>query len=260
MANFGLIETIKVVGGQPLFKNLHIERLYQGLQLLDIPVTVRQLEDRLMRSLQSECIDNGLQNARLRLEVWKNNTSEINMRTHRSFVAQEGLIWNATAQPLTHTEYHLNQTPLKLTLYDKQYKNIDIFSNLKQTERAIYHNAQDFALQTGFQEALVLNTQKNLADASIYNVFIVKNRQIYTPPLADAPVNGVLRRWLLGNLKRHKIIEQSISVQDIYDADEIFLTNAIRGIQQATQLKNKPLDNAVTKAVFEEFYERIRAN
>jgi branched-chain amino acid aminotransferase len=250
MNTFGLIETIKVINGRPVFKNLHIDRLHKSLQQLNIPISAFQLEDRILRLLKYECVYKGLKNVRLRIEIQKN-------RMHDYLPEINSLKWNVTFKPLAQTKYVLNETALNLTVYQKEKKIIDNFSNLKHSDRIIYNHAFDFAAQNGFNEALVLNTNNTLADASIYNVFVIKNEKIYTPSLSDAPVNGILRRLLVEKLQKYKIVEKSISINDIYNADEIFLTNAIRGIQIATQIEDKLLDNNITQHVFHEFKDIV---
>ena len=163
------------------------------------------------------------------------------------------LKWNCTLRPLESVKYVLNETGLKITLLPKHKKLIDSFSNLKHTDRAIYEAAIKYARENDFDDAIVLNENNLVADASIYNVFVVKAGIIYTSPLTDAPVAGVLRELLLTRLPNIKIEEKSISIQDLYNADEIFLTNALRGIRWVEYLDKKRLSNSKTKEVFAEF-------
>ena len=246
MADLGLIETIKVVNGRPVFKNLHVKRLFNSLQLIKVNETEFKVEDRILRLLKYECIENGMKNFRLRIEVQKN-------RAHDYMPDIPALKWNCTLKPLDNPKYVLNSTGLKLTLLPKHKKTIDAFANVKHTERNIYSKAFEYATENGFDEALVLNENNTIADASIYNVFTVKDGNIYTPPLTDAPVAGVLRELLLTRLPAGRIIEKSISIQDIYNADELFLTNALKGIRWVGYMDDKQLGNTITKQIFEEF-------
>ena len=246
MPDLGLIETIKVINGRIVFKNLHVKRLYKSLQLIKVNETEFKVEDRILRLLKYECIENGLKNFRLRIEVQKN-------RAHDYMPDIAALKWNCTLKPLDNTKYILNDIGLKLTLLPKYKKTIDAFANVKHTERNIYEKAVEYAKENGFDDALVLNENNTIADASIYNVFIIKDGIIATPCLEDAPVAGVLRELLLTRLPTTKIIEKSISIEDIYMADEIFLTNAIRGIRWVEFMDEKMLDNTITKQIFDEF-------
>ena len=246
MAEFGLIETIKVVNGRLVFKNLHVKRLFNSLKTINVDETEYKVEDRILRLLKYECIEKGLKNFRLRLEVQKN-------RAHEYMPEISALKWNCTLRPLESVKYTLNEIGLKITLLPKHKKPIDMFANLKQTDRAIYEAAIKYARENDFDDAVILNENNLVADASIYNIFIIKNGIISTPPLEDAPVAGVLRELLLTRLSNIKIEEKSISIHDLYNADEIFLTNALRGIRWVEFIDEKRLTNSKTKEIFTEF-------
>ena len=246
MADFGLIETIKVINGRIVFKNLHVKRLFNSLKVINVDETEYKVEDRILRLLKYECIEKGLKNFRLRLEVQKN-------RAHEYMPEISALKWNCTLRPLESVKYEWNEIGLKLTILPKHKKLIDKFANLKHTDRSIYEAALNYARQNDFDDAIVMNENGMASDASIYNLFIVKDNIIYTPPLTDAPVAGILRELLLTRLPDIKIMEQSISILDIYNADEIFLTNALRGIRWVEYVDEKIYTNKITKKVFSAF-------
>lgn len=250
MSEFGLIETIKVVNGRPVFRNLHVKRLHRGLKLLNIVESEYKLEDRILRLLKYECVAKGLKNIRLRIEVQKN-------RMHEYMPDISALKWNCTLRPLEDTRFRLNEDGLRLTVFSKHKKPLDAFKNLKQTERNIYDKALEYARLENFDDAVVLNENNKIADACIYNVFVIKDGQVYTPPLQDGPVEGVLRELLLTRLEKFPVIEKSISVEDLYAADEIFLTNAVKGIRRVDKLDEKHLNSTVTRQVFDEFQDVV---
>jgi branched-chain amino acid aminotransferase len=223
-----------------------VKRLHRGLKLLNIDESEYKLEDRILRLLKYECVSKGLKNIRLRIEVQKN-------RMHEYMPDISPLKWNCTLRPLETERFVLNEYGLKLTVYSKYKKPLDIFQNLKHTERHVYDKALEFARIENFDDAVVLNDNGTVADAAIYNVFIVKNGEVLTPPLTDGPVAGVLRELLLNRLVKHPVVERTITVQDLYQADEIFLTNAVKGIRWVGQLDDRFLTATVTRDVFEEF-------
>ncbi|MBK9327863.1 MAG: aminotransferase class IV [Sphingobacteriales bacterium] len=246
MGEFGLIETIKVVNGRIVFRNLHVKRLHRSLKVINIDESEYKLEDRILRLLKYECVEKGLKNFRLRLEVQKN-------RAHDYMPEIAQLKWNCVLRPLESTVYQLNEFGLSLTFLPKHNKSPDAFCNLKHTDRNIYEKSIKYARENDFDDALVLNENNTVADASIYNVFIVKDDVIYTPPLTDGPVAGVLRELLLTRLPTIQISEKSLTIQDVYAADEVFLTNVIRGIRWVKYMDEKQYSNNVTKQLFQEF-------
>ena len=246
MSDFGLIETIKVVNGRPVFRNLHVKRLHRSLKLLNIDESEYKLEDRILRLLKYECVSKGLKNIRLRIEIQKN-------RMHDYMPEIMELKWNCTLRPLENDRFVINQEGLKLTFFTKHKKPLDAFLNLKHTERNLYDKALEYARLQNFDDALVINENNAIADASIFNVFIIKDGQVFTPPLPDGPVAGVLRELLITHLKKHPVIERTLTIEDINGADEIFLTNAVKGLRWVGQLDGKLLPYSITREIFNEF-------
>lgn len=92
--------------------------------------------------------------------------------------------------------------------------------------------AKQEAINKKYDEALLLNTASNVADCSVCNIFMIKNQHIFTPPIADGALPGVIRRILLTECNcLFPIIEKSISCEEILTADEAFLTNALMGVK-----------------------------
>ena len=250
MGEFGLIETIKVVNGRIVFRNLHVKRLHRSLKVINIDESEYKLEDRILRLLKYECIEKGLKNFRLRLEVQKN-------RAHDYMPELSQLKWNCVLRPLENPVYQLNELGLSLTFLPKHKKMLDAFSNLKHTDRSIYEKAIRYARENDFDDALVLNENNTVADASIYNVFVVKDNVIYTPPLSDGPVAGVLRELLLTRLPTIRILEKSLTIQDVYAADEVFLTNSIFNIRWVQSIGDKNYTNQVVQKIYSGIFSTI---
>ncbi len=115
-------------------------------------------------------------------------------------------------------------------IYTEHFKKNDAPWNAKTTERAIYQSAMKWAQENGLDDALILNENDHVIETSIFNIFLLKNNLLLTPPLSDLPVKGVFRTWMIQN-SIFPIIEQSLSIKDILSADLILLTNAIQGVR-----------------------------
>lgn len=99
--------------------------------------------------------------------------------------------------------------------------------------------AKQEAMNKGFDEAILLNTASNVADGSISNVFMVRAQQIFTPPVSDGALPGVVRSILLEEFSGNfSITEKSLNPDELKQADEIFLTNALMGIKPVHRLNN----------------------
>jgi len=75
-------------------------------------------------------------------------------------------------------------------------------------------------------DAVMLNNTGHVCCTTMGNIFMVKKGRLYTPPLHDGVINGVARQILCA---RYDVSEKSITEDDLLSADEIFLTNSIRG-------------------------------
>ena len=133
-------------------------------------------------------------------------------------------------------------------------KSCDAFSNLKSANYLPYIMAARFARQNNFDDCLVLNVHERIADASIANVFVVKKGKLFTPPLSEGCINGVMRRYLL---EAYKGKEMVLTVGDLLDADELCLTNSVNGIRSVKQFRTKKYDQHIASKIQGELNKTI---
>jgi branched-chain amino acid aminotransferase len=116
-----------------------------------------------------------------------------------------------------------------------------------------------FAKENKLNDCLVLNTNGNIADSTIANLFIISNDKIITPSLDQGCINGVMRRHLLTSLRKEgwKVEEAPVSIDTILTATEVFLTNAIKGISWVRQFSNSLYTNKRTAEIYKQFVQTI---
>ena len=112
-------------------------------------------------------------------------------------------------------------------------------STLKSSNSLIYVLGTIYAKSKGFENALILNDNNNVIEATNSNIFIVKNNEITTPPIKDGCVDGVMRKWITNNENIHV---KSISINEIYDSEEIFISNTISGVTPVKKIDNQDLN------------------
>ena len=138
-------------------------------------------------------------------------------------------------------------------------------AGVKSTSYADHVLAYRHALNAGADEALMLNSQGHLAEGSMSNVFVVKDGVVQTPSLASGCLPGVTRQLVI-NLCADldlPVEECQLGVQDIDNADEIFLTSSLREIQAAVLLGTKArateaVTGEVTGRLAEAYAEMVR--
>lgn len=109
-----------------------------------------------------------------------------------------------------------------------------------------------WAKEQHLNDAILLNSDGNIADSTIANVFIVTNGRIKTPALSEGPVAGIMRRFLINQLKinNYEVEEGVVSVEEMQNANEIWLTNAIYGIRWVKQIGIITYTNKLASKIF----------
>ena len=99
------------------------------------------------------------------------------------------------------------------------------------------------ALKSGFDEAIMLNANGMVVEASAENIFIVKDNILITPPVTSGALNGITRDSIL-TLAREKRIPyeiRDIARDELYLADEVFLTGTAAGIKPVAEIDNRSI-------------------
>ncbi|NTW48755.1 MAG: aminodeoxychorismate synthase component I [Chlorobiales bacterium] len=122
------------------------------------------------------------------------------------------------------------QEPLRVCLSSKRTDSRNIFLYHKTTRRERYDELYKRATQKGFADVLFMNESGHLTEGAISNIIIKKADVFYTPPVACGLLPGVFREHFL---EMHKdAVEKKLTQDDLRDADEIFICNAVRGLRK----------------------------
>jgi para-aminobenzoate synthetase/4-amino-4-deoxychorismate lyase len=100
----------------------------------------------------------------------------------------------------------------------------------KTTHRPLYAEAWKTAMEAGFEDVLFLNEREEVTESAIANIFLEKNGHWVTPPVECGLLAGVQRRQLLET--RPGAEERVLSLEDLRQADAIYLSNAVRGLRR----------------------------
>jgi len=240
----GLFETMKLINGNILLEDYHFERLFLGLDVLkfNIPVlfTKRQIEKEIKElSKKNECENS----ARIRLSVSRGNGGLYDCDNKFSYLIE---CW-----PLEQKGF--NENGLIIDVYPDARKSIDVFSNLKSANYLPYVIAAIWAKENKLNDALILNQHERICDSTIANVFWVKDNKIFTPPLNEGCVAGVMRKKILELVARNSDhgMQEAVLTQDILlQADEVFLTNATTGIRWVKECRGKVYKSTISRKIF----------
>lgn len=115
---------------------------------------------------------------------------------------------------------------IRLIVSEQKVNTKNRFQYFKTTNREIYDAEYKKYSKLGYFDVLFFNEKNELAEGSITNILIYKNKKIYTPPLSSGLLNGIYRSYLLQ--KNPKLIERKLLLEDLINADKIILTNSVR--------------------------------
>lgn len=269
----GVFTTMRAYGGRVFRLAQHLRRLRDSCQALSIPLPYR--DEELSQAIEEVLARNGLSDARGRLTVTRGQAEAasdgLRLQPSVFFTAVE-------LQPYPRELYERGMTAIvldeqKLNPYDIQagHKTLNYLSRLAALRSA---NAR------GAGEALWFNVHNYLQSGSISNVFLVKNGVILTPPTpeqrGDLTVAARMpypRSAVLPGITRAAVIElsrmagievrpASISINDILDADEIFITNSIMQIMPVCRIERRAVGadkpGPLTRKLSEQLEDLIR--
>ncbi len=246
----GLFETIKSINGQVEFVDEHFARLWKGLQVLQFTIPKQFTPDYLEQEIQNLLKKNGHDKlARVRLTVFRGDGGLYDATDHKpNYLLQSWALPNETGT--------WNSNGLVVGIYRDVKKSCDILSNLKHNNFLPYAMAALHAKKEKWNDALLLNTEGRLCDTSIANIFLIKNEVVYTPALTEGCIAGVMRRNLLEKLTaaNYKLVEGKVSVDELLDADEVFLTNSIYNMRWVQGIGDKRYSNAQAQKIYAAFF------
>lgn len=117
--------------------------------------------------------------------------------------------------------------PLRVKISDNTVDPRDIFLYHKTTHRGFYDRERIKAAKSGFFETIFFNSRGELTEGSISNVFVLKNKNLYTPPVKCGLLPGILREHLL-QTKRAQ--EKVLYRKDVLNAQKLYIGNSVRGL------------------------------
>jgi branched-chain amino acid aminotransferase len=136
-----------------------------------------------------------------------------------------------------------------------------LLSTIKSNNRLVQITGSVFAHENGYENCLLMNDEKNVVEALQSNLFLLSGNQLSTPPVSDGCLNGVMRKQILAiarKIEGLEVLEESISPFDLQKADELFLTNVIKGVQPITKYRKKEYKSELAFELLKKLNAQIR--
>jgi branched-chain amino acid aminotransferase len=251
----GIFEGIRAYNGRVFRLREHIDRLYYSAKaiLLTIPMS----HAALMKATVDACRKNNVRDGYIRLVVTRgagNLGLNPNHCKHPSVIIIAGKI---QLYPPEFYERGLNIVTVPTTrnlhnAVNPAIKSLNYLNNIL---------AKIEAINAGCEEAVMLNAEGFVAECTGDNLFIVKNGELFTPPLSAGALYGITRRTVMELAQESGIpaSEPNLTRYDLFNADECFLTGTGAEIVPVVKIDGRVIGNGKPGAVTRKLVEEYRA-
>ena len=231
-----VFETVKIMDSKVLFLEDHYFRLMSSMRVIrmEIPMnfTMEYLEEQILTLAKSK---NLAISSRARITVYRNDGGY--------YLPQDNTVsFLISVESLDTAFYSIDKKDYVVDLYTDFYISKQLLSSIKTTNKIINITASIFANENGLDNCLLLNDSKSVIEALQGNLFMLKGNTLITPPVSEGCLNGVMRKQILAlarKIENLEVVEEVISPFDLQKADELFITNVIKGIQPITKYRKK---------------------
>jgi branched-chain amino acid aminotransferase len=250
-----VFETVKILDGKVLFLEDHYFRLMSAMRIvrMEIPMnfTMEYFEEQILSTAASE---NFSGSCRARISVYrKEGGFYLPKDNNVSFLI--------TVLPLEDSVYRIEKDQYEVELYKDFIVTKHLLSTIKSSNRMINVTGSIFADENGYDNCFLINDEKNVIEALNGNLFMLMGNKLVTPPISEGCLNGVMRKQILALAKKIETIEVEeapISPFDLQKADELFITNVVRGIQPITKYRKKEYGMGLAKDLLLRLNAQIR--
>ena len=230
----GFFESMRVSNGKVPFVAQHWQRILSATDFLRIQLPENFTPESFNQAIVALAAKNGLKNARIRFQGYRDGSG-------RYFPVNNGLGWSMVCQALESPSYDCNSKGLKVDVCATHHINPAPQSFFKSSNSLPYIMGGIFADENGLDDCFILDSEGFIAEATGSNVFVCKGTQLITPDLSNGGVKGVMRNVVLANAGEagFTVSEELITLDDVIEADECFLTNASKGLQWIGAIRKK---------------------
>jgi branched-chain amino acid aminotransferase len=241
----GLFESIRVINGGAINIENHFKRVMEGMEALKMkpPASFSSsfLEGEIHHLVSENAIVKG---GWVRLSVDRKPGGKfLPTSNHVDFYIE--------ANSIEENKFVLNDRGYNIDLYDDIKKDISPLSRYKTKNGLIYIMAKLRSEERELDDLLIQNYKMGIIEGGSSNLFVVSNGVLYTPGLDLGPLGGTMRMQIINMALANniKVYECNISPQNLLVADEVFLTNAIRGISWVASYRTKQYGKEMAKSL-----------
>lgn len=171
--------------------------------------------------------------------------------------------WLVVAKSIESRKYQFNSDGELIDIFEKVLKPVHLLSNFEPLSKVVWGYANQFCSQRKQSNCVIINEERKITEAIKQNIFIIKGRKIFTPPMNSGCYHDILREKILSVARIIDMeIEQSkmLNIQDLLRADEAFLASAADGIIWLKGVRARRFYNRFTKLINEGLNNLLTGN
>lgn len=251
----GVFEGIRAYNGRVFMLSEHVARLYRSARAITMRIPMSQAA--MAKAVVRTCRENKTRNGYVRLVVTR-GVGSLGLNPFACKTPQVIII--AASIQLYPKE-----------LYDKGMSIITV-ATVRNLSEALNPNIKSLnylnnilakieAINGGVPEAIMLNAQGLVAEATGDNVFVVRGHTLLTPPPHAGLLEGITRNVVMDLARQagYEVREQMLTRYDLYNADEMFLTGTAAEVVPVVDIDRRTIGDGKPGAVTKDLERRFRA-
>jgi len=237
-----IFETIKVSNNRVIFWEDHYFRLMSSMRMLRMKIpmefTLEFLEQEILKTVAAQ--DTAI-SFRVRLNVYRKDGGLYTPKTNK-------IDYFIDAKANTYATKDI----YTVDIFKDFYNYSGLLSTIKTNNRMVNTLASIYAKENELDNCVLINENKGVVEVTNANIFILKGNVVKTPAYTEGCIKGVIRTKVIEIITKNEdftIEETTISPFEIQKADEVFITNAIMGIQAVTNYKKKTFTTSFSNKI-----------
>lgn len=247
----GVFEGIRVYNGRVFKLDEHIKRLYESAKSveLSVPMSKEDMKKTILETIRR----NGLKDAYVRVVVTR-GVGDLGLDPRKCpkpsiiIIADRIVVWTEKSLKAITASTRRNA----VTALNSMIKSLNYLNNIL---------AKLEANRAGVSEAIMLNQQGFVCEGTGDNIFIAKDGVLVTPPPSANILVGITRGVVMELAAKEglKVEERNITIHELYNADEAFLTGTAAEVVPLVELDGRSIGNGepgpITMKLIEKFNE-----
>jgi branched-chain amino acid aminotransferase len=227
-----IFETIKVSNNRVIFWEDHYFRLMSSMRMLRMKIPMKfTLEFLEQEILKTVAVQEQATSFRVRLNVYRKDGGLYTPKTNEIdyYIA-------VNAYTYMHKDHYT------VDVFKDFYNYSGLLSTIKTNNRMVNTLASIYAKENDLDNCVLINENKGVVEVTNANIFVVKGNIVKTPAYTEGCIKGIVRKKVIEIINKNEdftLEETTISPFEIQKADEVFITNAIIGVQAVTNYKKK---------------------